>query len=71
MIITFFPPVTTGAGELLVHTDGELRFVVDCNVNPMALVDHIKMTSGPEGMMVSCAGEDNGLVGSLAASHSW
>jgi hypothetical protein len=26
----FCPPMTTGAGELLLQTAGEIRFVVDC-----------------------------------------
>src|SRR5260221_9445588 len=47
------PLTTTGAGELVVQT-GETRFVVDCNVNPTALVGHVKMTFAPEGMIVSC-----------------
>ena len=33
---------------------GEPRFVVDCKVNPMALVGHVKITFGPEGIKVSC-----------------
>ena len=46
---------TTGAGELVIQTAGETRFVVDCRVNPVALVGHVKMTFAPEGNMVSVA----------------
>ena len=47
--------MTTGAGELVLQT-GETRFVVDCKVNPTALVGHVKMTFVPEGMIVSLKG---------------
>jgi hypothetical protein len=63
LVTTFCPPMTTGAGELVVQADGEDRFVVDCKVKPTALVGHIRMTLVAEGMMVSCAGNENGLVG--------
>ena len=48
-MIMFCPPITTGAGELVVQTAGETRFVVDCKVNPAALVGHVKITSAPQG----------------------
>src|SRR5439155_26599190 len=37
-------------------TTGEPRSVVDCKVNPAALVGHVKITSAPEGMIASCGG---------------
>ncbi len=46
--------MTTGAGEFVFQTAGETRFVVDCKVNPVALVGHIKMTFAPERLIVSC-----------------
>src|ERR1017187_3083133 len=52
----FCPLTTTGPGELVVQTADEPRFVVDCNVNPAALVGHVKITLAPEGAIVSCGG---------------
>ena len=49
-MVTAFCPVT-------VIQTGETMFVVDCNVNPVAFVGHVKMTFVPEGIMVS-RGED-------------
>jgi hypothetical protein len=48
--------VTIGAGELVLQTAGEARLVVDCKVYPAALVGHVKITLGPEGIAVSCGG---------------
>ena len=56
LVTVFCPLTTTGAGELVVQTAGETRFVVDCKVNPAALVGHVKITYGPEGIIVSCGG---------------
>ena len=72
-VTVFWPAMTTGAGELVLQT-GEARFVVDCKVNPTALVDQMRMIplgGTPEGRMVSCAGDENALVGLVPASHSW
>ena len=55
-VTVFWPLTTTGTGELVVQTAGETRFVVDCKVNPVALVGHVKITYGPEGITVSCGG---------------
>ena len=44
----------TGPGETVLQTAGETRFVVDCKVNPAALVGHVKITFTPEEIMVSC-----------------
>ena len=55
-LVTVFCPLTTTGGELVVQTANESRFVVDCKVNPVALVGHVKITLAPEGMMVSCGG---------------
>ena len=46
----------TGAGETVVHSACETRSVVDCNVNPVALVGQVKIMFAPEGMIVSCGG---------------
>ena len=55
--MTVFCPLTiTGAGELVAHTAGEARFVVDCKVNPAALVGQVKITLALEGMIVNCGG---------------
>ena len=54
MVTAFCPLTTTGAGETVVQTAGETRFVVDCKVNPVALVGHVKITLAAERMMVSC-----------------
>ena len=56
LVTVFRPLATTGAGELVVQTADEPRFVVDCRVNPVALVGQVKITLAPEGMMVSCGG---------------
>src|SRR6266516_3554520 len=39
-----------------VQTAGETRFVVDCKVNPVALVGHLKITLALEGVIVICGG---------------
>jgi len=46
----------TGAGETVVQTADETGFVVDCKLNPTALVGHVKITLAPEGMLVRCGG---------------
>ena len=46
---------TTGAGRLVDQTD-ELRFVVDCSVNPTAFVGQLTITFVPEAVIVSCGG---------------
>src|SRR6266567_1943192 len=51
--------MATGVGELVLQTAGETRLVVDCKMNPTALVGQAKMTFVPEGMVVSCAGVEN------------
>src|SRR6266705_7095984 len=73
LVTVFWPAMTTGAGELVLQNTGETRVVVDCNVNPTALVDHFKTIPPgevPEGVMVTCAGEESRFVGSVPASHS-
>ena len=52
----FCPLTTTGALELVTHEAGERKFVVDCNVNPTALVAQLRMTLVPEAVIVSCGG---------------
>ena len=63
--------MTNGAGEFVLQPRCEFRFVVDCKVNPTAFVDQIKTMFALEGMMVSCAGDENRFVGLVPASHSW
>ena len=54
-LVTAFCPLTmTGAGDTVLQTAGETRFVVDCKVNPAAAVGHVKITLAPERMIVSC-----------------
>ena len=53
LVTAFCPLTTTGPGETLVQTAGEERLVVDCRVNPAALVGHVKTTSAPEDPMAS------------------
>ena len=40
--------------ELVVQIAGETRFVVDCSMNPAALVGQVKITFVPEGIIASC-----------------
>ena len=47
---------TTGPGETVVQSADETRFVVDCKVNPVALVGHVKITFASEGITLSCGG---------------
>ena len=37
----------------MVAQTGERRLVVDCKLNPTALVGHVKITFAPEGIKVS------------------
>ena len=54
LVTVFCPLTTTGAGELVVQTGGETRLVVDCKMNPAALVGHVNTTLAPEILMVTC-----------------
>src|SRR5437762_3495317 len=54
LVIVFCPLTTTGPGETVLQTAVATRFVVNCKVNPVALVGHVKITFAPEGMIVSC-----------------
>jgi hypothetical protein len=56
LVTVFWPLTTTGAGELVVQTPGEPRFVVDCKMKPVALTGHVKTTLDLQGMMVSGGG---------------
>ena len=49
----FCPFTTTGAGEAVVHTIGEARFVADFKVKPGELVGQRKTTLVPERVIVS------------------
>src|SRR5665213_4465163 len=59
LVTALFVLTMTAAGATLLQTAGETRFVVDCNVNPAALVGHVKITLAPEGIIVSCGGSGN------------
>src|ERR1035441_10818841 len=54
LVTVFCPLTTTGPVEMEIHAAGERRFVVDCKVNPVALVGHIKTKSVPERMVANC-----------------
>ena len=56
LVTAFCPLTTTGPGEKVVQTAEEPRLVVDCKVNPVALVGHVKITFGSEAIIVSCGG---------------
>src|SRR5450759_2269246 len=56
LVTRFCPLTTTGEGKFVLQTAGEARFVVDCKLNPAALVGHVKITLAPERMIVSCGG---------------
>jgi len=45
--------LVTANCPLTVIQSGEARFVVDCKVNPVALVGHVKITSVPKSVMAS------------------
>ena len=51
MVTVLCPLTTTGTGEFVVQTAGEIRFVVDSKVNPVALVGHVTITFAPEKIM--------------------
>ena len=54
LVTAFCPLTTTGPGELVLQTTGEIRCVVDCKVNPAALVGHLKIILPPARIVVSC-----------------
>src|SRR5665213_2450265 len=54
LVTMFCPLTTTGAGELVTQAAVGAKFVVDCNVKPVALVGHVKNTLAPEQMRVNC-----------------
>ncbi len=56
LVTVFWRLRTTGPGETLVQIAGETRLVVDCKVNPAALVGQVRMTFALEGMIVSWGG---------------
>src|SRR6266705_5153514 len=58
LVTVFCPLTTTGAGKTVVQTAGETRYVVDCKLNPAALVGHVKITFAPEGIIVSCVANE-------------
>ena len=55
-VTALFVLTTTAAGATLLQTVVEIGLVVDCKVNPVALVGHVKTTLAPEEIMVSSGG---------------
>ena len=58
LVTVFWPLTTTGAGELVVQTADEPKFVVDCKVNPAGWVGHVKTMLDLDGVIVSCGGKE-------------
>jgi len=56
LVTALFVLAMTGAEELVLQTAGGARFVVNCKVNPVALVGHVKITLVPNCVMTSCGG---------------
>ena len=50
LVIAYRPFTMTGEVKLVVQA-AKTRFVVACNVNPVALVGHVKTTFAPEALM--------------------
>ncbi len=44
LVTVFWPLATTGSGETVVQNAGETRFVVDCKLNPAALVGNVSVS---------------------------
>ena len=61
MVTVFWPLTMNGEGKFVFQTCEE-RFVVDSNVNPVALVGHVTMKFVPEGMIVICGAMISGNV---------
>lgn len=55
-VTVFCPFTTTGATEMGLQAMGEERLVVDCRVKPAAFVGQVKVTVGPEELIVNCGG---------------
>jgi hypothetical protein len=53
LVTVFWPLRTTGTAELVLQT-GDVRFVVDCRVNPEALLGQVKIKLAREVLIVSC-----------------
>ncbi len=56
LVTVLLPLMTTGAGETALQTAVGAKLVAVCNVNPAALVGHVKITSLPERVMASKVG---------------
>ena len=46
-VTVLVPLMTTGAGELVIHTVGEIRLVADSKEEAMPVVGHVKTTFVP------------------------
>ena len=56
LVTTFWSLMMTGVGRFVLQAADEPRLVVDCKVNPVALVGHVRITLRPEGIKVRCGG---------------
>src|SRR5215831_17690250 len=56
LVTAYCPLTTTGAGRLVVQAAGAARFVVDCKVKPVALVDQVKIASPLTAAIANCGG---------------
>ena len=65
LVTVFCPFTTTGAGEAVVHTVGETRFVADFKVKPGELVGQRKTTLAPERVIDSDGDGGVGGVGNV------
>ncbi len=55
LVTVFWPFTTAGSGETVIQTTGETRFVVDCKVNPVEFVGHVKTTLALDGVIVNAS----------------
>ena len=62
LVTVFCPLTTTGAGELVVQTAAEPRFVVDCRVKPASLAGQLRTTLDPEGIKATWGGVAGPMV---------
>ena len=69
LVTMFCPLTTTGAGKLVLQTDGETRLVVDCKVTPAALAGHDTTTFVPERVMVNCGGNGNERLNTVPSAE--
>src|SRR5665213_755434 len=54
LVTVFCPSTTTGNGKFVFQRPGESKVAVDCNLNPVVVVGHVKTTFVPERVMFNC-----------------